>query len=101
MSHVVVRVVESDDQTLILRYSSTLGHLVIQKQEDEVELVLQVAEDLPQDVRQNLMHVPADGDEAASPGWEGPQHVRQREWFVGCGRETQALGWRNHSWTDA
>jgi hypothetical protein len=61
MSYVAVRVVESDDETLILRYSDTLGHLAIQKHEDEVRLVLQVAEDLPEDVRKNLMPVPAEG----------------------------------------
>jgi hypothetical protein len=55
MSHVAVRLVEADDETSILRYLDTLGHLAIQQHEDQVRLVLQVAENLPEDVRQNLI----------------------------------------------
>jgi hypothetical protein len=54
-SRVVVRVVESDDEDLILRYTDTLGHLTIQKRGDEVDLVLRLAEDIPDDVRKNLL----------------------------------------------
>lgn len=55
MSNVAVRVVEPDDETLTLRYLDTLGRLAIQQYEDQVQLVLHVAEDLPEDVRQNLI----------------------------------------------
>lgn len=70
MSRVAVRVVESDDEALTLRYCDTLGLLTIQQHEDEVRLMLQVAEDLPDDVLQNLMRVPAEGGEGAAPGWK-------------------------------
>ena len=69
MSDVVVRVVESDDESLILRYTDTLGHLTIEKGEGGVRLVLQIAEDLPDDVRQNLIRRRAQGDSCA---WERP-----------------------------
>jgi hypothetical protein len=54
MSRVAVRVVESEDENLVLRYGETLGYLAIETDEDDVQLVLQVAEELPGDVRQNL-----------------------------------------------
>jgi peptidyl-Lys metalloendopeptidase len=47
MFAVGVRVVESDDATLTLRYLDTLGHLAIEQHNGQVELVLLVAEDLP------------------------------------------------------
>jgi len=58
MAHVAVRVVEPDDDTKTLRYRETLGQLAIQQGEDQVELVLEVAEDLSEDVRQNLRRAP-------------------------------------------
>jgi hypothetical protein len=70
MSRVVVRVVEPDDESLILRYSDILGYLTIEKHEDEVRLVLQVAADLPDDVRRNLVQVTAEDGKEAYPGWE-------------------------------
>jgi hypothetical protein len=57
MSAVGVRVVESDDATLTLRYLDTLGYLAIEQHNGQAELVLQVAEDLPDDVRQKLFDV--------------------------------------------
>ena len=53
-SNVAVKVVEPDDETATLRYLDTLGHLAIKKHEGQVSLVLQVAEGLPEDLRQNL-----------------------------------------------
>jgi hypothetical protein len=70
MSHVVVRVVESDEENLVLRYGETLGHLTIQTDEDETRLVLQVAEDLPDDVRKNLTQTAPEGAEGAQPTLE-------------------------------
>jgi hypothetical protein len=52
-----VRVVESDDATLTLRYLDTLGYLAVERHTGQVELVLQVAEDLPDDVRQNIWNL--------------------------------------------
>jgi len=70
MSHVAVRVVESDEGSLVLRYGETLGHLMIQIHEDEARLVLQVAEDLPDDVRKNLTQTAAEGAEGVQPTLE-------------------------------
>jgi hypothetical protein len=62
MAHVAVRVVESDDDTKTLRYHETLGQLAIQQGEGQVELVLAVAEDLPDQMRENLVRAPADAE---------------------------------------
>jgi hypothetical protein len=70
MSHLVVRVVESDEESRVLRYGEVLGQLMIRTQEDEARLMLQVAEDLPDDVRRNLTQATAEGGEGAIPGWE-------------------------------
>ena len=55
MSTVGVRVLEPDDATMTLRYLDTLGHLTIEQHHGQVELVLQLAEDLPDDVGQNIL----------------------------------------------
>ena len=67
MAHVTVRVVEPDDDTKTLRYRETLGRLAIQQGEDQVELVLEVAEDLPEDVRENLRQAPAPTGTESAP----------------------------------
>jgi hypothetical protein len=55
-----VRIVDSDDASLTLRYGERLGVLAITKQlSGQVKLVLQVAEGLPDDVRQNLIQTSA------------------------------------------
>jgi len=69
-SRVAVRVVESEQDSLVLRYAETVGHLTIQQHGDDVGLVLQVAEDLPDDLRQNMIQKSTEGGEAAYPGWE-------------------------------
>ena len=67
MSRVMVSVVESDEESQVLRYGETLGHLTIQPHEDEAKLVLEVAEDLPDDVRKDLIQTAGqDGEEAQS-----------------------------------
>jgi hypothetical protein len=70
MSHMVVRVVESDEESRVLRYGEALGHLMIQTQEDEARLVLQVGEELPDDVQENLTQATEGSDEEAYRGWE-------------------------------
>jgi hypothetical protein len=70
VSTVGARVVEGHEATLTLRYLDTLGYLAIEGQGGQAELVLQVAEDLPDDVRQNLMQTTTEGEEGASPGWQ-------------------------------
>jgi Tol biopolymer transport system component len=67
MAHVAVRVVEPDDDTKTLRYQERLGQLTIRQGEDQVELVLEVAEDLPDDVRENLVQAPAPTDTESAP----------------------------------
>jgi len=57
MSAVRVRVVEPDEATLTLRYLDTLGSLAIEQHSGQVELVLQLAEGLPDDVSQKLVDV--------------------------------------------
>lgn len=59
VSSVAVKVVESDDETATLRYLDTLGHLAIQQHENQIRLVLQVAEGLPEELRQNLIAISA------------------------------------------
>jgi Tol biopolymer transport system component len=59
MSTVEVRVVETDDAAATLRYLDTLGHLSIQPYDDQVRLVLQVDEGLPEELLQNLKDVSA------------------------------------------
>lgn len=54
MSTVQVRVLDPDGRTMTLRYLDTLGHLAIEQHDGRVELVLQVAEGLPEDVSQKL-----------------------------------------------
>ncbi len=54
-SNVAVRAVESDEETSTLRYLDTLGHLAIQQHEGQIQLVWQIAENLPQDVLQNIV----------------------------------------------
>jgi hypothetical protein len=54
MSTVQVRVLDPEDATMTLRYLDTLGRLTIEEQDGRVELVLQVADGLPEDVSQNL-----------------------------------------------
>jgi len=74
MSNVGVRVVESDNATGVLRYSDTLGHLAIHQHENQVRLVLQVAWNLPDDLRQNLTVTSAPtqtGDETSTVVYEG------------------------------
>jgi hypothetical protein len=59
-STVGVRVVYLDDASLTLRYGERLGVLAIMKQlSGQVKLVLQVAEGLPDDVRENLIQTSA------------------------------------------
>ncbi|MGD2147085.1 MAG: hypothetical protein PVH41_10355, partial [Anaerolineae bacterium] len=70
VSSVGVSVVESHAPTLTLRYLDTLGYLAIQGQVGQAELVLQVAEDLPDDVRQNLIETTTEGEDGASAGWQ-------------------------------
>jgi hypothetical protein len=67
MAHVAVRVVESDDDAKTLRYHETLGQLAIQQDEHQVDLVLEVAEDLPDDVRENLVQAPASTEPETAP----------------------------------
>jgi hypothetical protein len=57
MSTVRVRVLEPDDTTMTLRYLDTLGHLAIEQHRGQVELVLRVAEGLPEDVSQRLFEL--------------------------------------------
>jgi hypothetical protein len=56
-STVSVRVVEPDQATLTLRYLDLLGTLAIQVNGDQAELVLHLAEDLPDNVRDQLFDV--------------------------------------------
>jgi hypothetical protein len=56
-STVSVRVVESDEATLTLRYLDLLGSLAIQVDGDQAELVLRLAEDLPDHVRDQVFEV--------------------------------------------
>jgi hypothetical protein len=67
MAHVAVRAVESNDDARTPRYHETLGQLAIQQGEDRVELVLEIAEDLPDDVRDNLVQAPAATDTETAP----------------------------------
>ncbi len=57
MATVRVRVVEPDEATLTLRDRDLLGSLAIQVHGDQVELVLQLAEDLPDKVRDRVFDV--------------------------------------------
>jgi len=54
MSTVSVRVVESDEAALTLRYLELLGSLAIEVHGDQVELVLRLAADLPDNVRDQV-----------------------------------------------
>ena len=56
-STAIVRVVESDEATSTLRYLDILGSLAIQVDGDQAELVLRLAEDLPEDVRDRVFQV--------------------------------------------
>jgi hypothetical protein len=56
-STVSVSVVESDEATLTLRYLDLLGSLGIEVQGDRVALVLHLVEDLPDEVRDQLLEV--------------------------------------------
>jgi hypothetical protein len=56
-STVRVRVVESDEATLTLRYLDVLGRLAIEVDGDRPELVLHLAEDLPDNVRKQVFDV--------------------------------------------
>jgi len=56
-STVRVKVVESDEAALTLRYLDPLGSLAIQVDGDQAELVLRLAEDLPDNVRDQLFEV--------------------------------------------
>jgi hypothetical protein len=57
MSTVRVRVVEPDEATLTLRDRDLLGSLAIKVHGDQVALVLHLAEDLPDDVRDRVFDV--------------------------------------------
>jgi hypothetical protein len=57
MSTVRVRVVEPDEATLTLRDRNLLGSLAIKVHGDQVALVLHLAEDLPDDVRDRVFDV--------------------------------------------
>lgn len=57
MSTVRVRVVESDGAASTGRYLDTLGQLAIKQNNGDVELVLQLADDLSDEVRQNVFYV--------------------------------------------
>jgi len=57
LTHVMVKAVAPDDETSTLRYGETLGLLVIDQGEDEVELELHVAEGLPDDLLHNLLSI--------------------------------------------
>jgi hypothetical protein len=56
-STVKVRVVESDETGLTLRYLDLVGSLAIEVHGDQAELVLHLAEDLPDHVRDQLFKV--------------------------------------------
>jgi peptidyl-Lys metalloendopeptidase len=56
-STVSVRVVESDEAALTLRYLDLLGSLVIEVHGDQAALVLHLADDLPDNVRDHLFEV--------------------------------------------
>jgi hypothetical protein len=56
-SAVIVRVVESDEATMTLRYLGILGNLAIEVDGDRAKLVLHLAEDLPDDVRERVFEV--------------------------------------------
>ncbi len=56
-STVRVKVVESDEAALTLRYLDLLGSLAIEVHGDQVELVLHLTEDLPDNVRDQLFDV--------------------------------------------
>ena len=59
MANVEVRVVVLDETASIVRELDTLGHLDIEQREDQTRLVLRVARDLGDDLRQNLVTIPA------------------------------------------
>lgn len=61
MSTVSVRVVESDEAALTLRYLDLLGSLAIEVQGDQVELVLDLAADLPDNVRDQVFDLTGQG----------------------------------------
>jgi hypothetical protein len=52
------RVVEADPENLRLRYLSTLGTLKLDVQDRQPNLVLKVADDLPEEIRENLVVAP-------------------------------------------
>ena len=54
-SAVSVKIVELNDETLTLRYLPTVGYINIERHAGRVDLVLEVAHDLPDDLRKNLM----------------------------------------------
>jgi len=54
-STVSVRIVEPDDETLTLLYLETLGYLRIKQHDERVALALDVSDDLPDALRENLM----------------------------------------------
>ena len=56
-STVSVRVVESDEAALTLRYLDLLGSLAIEVHGDQAALVLYLADDLPDNVRDQLFEV--------------------------------------------
>ena len=56
-STVSVRVVEPDEAALTLRYLDLLGSLAIEVDGDQAELVLHLAEDLPDNVRDQVFDV--------------------------------------------
>jgi hypothetical protein len=56
-STVRVRVVEPDEATLTLRYLDLLGNLAIEVHDDQAALVLHLADDLPDNVRNQLFEV--------------------------------------------
>jgi hypothetical protein len=53
-STVGVRVVDPDAAAMTIHYLDTLGYLAIEQHKDQVALLLQVAEDLPDDLRQKV-----------------------------------------------
>jgi hypothetical protein len=56
-STVSVRVIESDEEALTLRYLDLLGSLAIEVHGDQAALVLHLAKDLPDNVRDQLFDV--------------------------------------------
>jgi hypothetical protein len=58
MANVGVRVIVLDETASILRELDTLGHLDIEQREEQTRLVLRVARNLGDDLRQNLVTIP-------------------------------------------